>query len=279
MSDFESDRVERTVSFADKDKQAQAICAFSNDLPNHRLPGYLFVGVDDRTGRPAGTSVTDRNLQSLAAIRSDGNVQPLPRMNVELLRHPDGNVGVVEVFPSDLPPVRYRGQIWMIRVGPRRAIANETEERVLVERRVGRARTWDARACRGSSVEDLALELFMVGYRQYAVAPETLYENNREVSDQLAALRFFDRESQCPTHAAILGSPLPVPDDVRDPHQLASLKHYRSLMPLAQDAHKPMFLLTAADGAIGGHAEAVADCYRDFKQLALRIADSIGISR
>ena len=203
MSDLESDRVERTVSFADKDKQAQAICAFSNDLPNHRRPGYLFVGVDDTTGRPAGPSVTDRNLQSLAAIRSDGNIQPLPRMNVELLWHPDGDVGVVEVFPSDLPPVRYRGQIW-IRVGPRRAIANETEERVLVERRVGRARTWDARACRGASVEDLALELFMVGYRQYAVAPEALYENNRDVIDQLAALRFFDREAQCPTHAAIL---------------------------------------------------------------------------
>jgi chromosome partitioning protein len=63
-----------------------------------------------------------------------------------------------------------------------------------------------------------------------------------------------------------------------DPHQLASLKHYRSLMPLAQDAHKPMFLLTPADGAIGGHAEAVRDCFRDFKQLAIRIAEAAGIS-
>ena len=79
-------------------------------------------------------------------------------------------------------------------------------------------------------------------------------------------------------HEKILGSPLPDPDNGDDPHQLASLKHYRSLMPLAQDAHKPMFLLTAADGAIGGHAEAVSDCFRDFKQLALRIAESIGIS-
>lgn len=80
-------------------------------------------------------------------------------------------------------------------------------------------------------------------------------------------------------HEKILGSPLPAPNNGGDPHQLASLKHYRSLMPLAQDAHKPMFLLTAADGAIGGHAEAVSDCFRDFKQLALRIADSTGISR
>lgn len=39
-----------------------------------------------------------------------------------------------------------------------------------------------------------------------------------------------------------------------DPECLAPLKPYRSLMPLAQEAHKPMFRLTLADGAIGGPA-------------------------
>lgn len=62
-----------------------------------------------------------------------------------------------------------------------------------------------------------------------------------------------------------------------DPQQLAVLKHYRSLMPLAQDARKPMFLLKPADGAIGGHSEAVQDCYRDFKELAIRIAGACGV--
>lgn len=70
------------------------------------------------------------------------------------------------------------------------------------------------------------------------------------------------------------GTPLPDPD----PHQLASLKHYRSLMPLAQEARKPMFLLTPADGAIGGHGKAVLDCDRDFEALAIRIADACGIA-
>ena len=78
-------------------------------------------------------------------------------------------------------------------------------------------------------------------------------------------------------HQSILGEPeahsLPDPDT----HRLATLKHYRSLMPLAQDARKPMFLLKPADGAIGGHTEAVQDCYRDFKQLAIRIAAACGI--
>jgi hypothetical protein len=49
------------------------------------------------------------------------------------------------------------------------------------------------------------------------------------------------------------------------------LKHFKSLMPMAQDARKPMFRLTAADGAIGGHAAAVTDCERQFSELAHRI--------
>jgi cellulose biosynthesis protein BcsQ len=63
-----------------------------------------------------------------------------------------------------------------------------------------------------------------------------------------------------------------------DPYCLATLKHYRSLMPLAQEARKPMFYLKAADGAIGGHAQAVLECYRDFEKLARTIAERCGIS-
>ena len=59
----------------------------------------------------------------------------------------------------------------------------------------------------------------------------------------------------------------------RDEHRLAQLKDYRSLMPLAQEANKPMFLLKPADGAIGGHQQAVHDCYMDFKGLAQIILD------
>jgi chromosome partitioning protein len=67
--------------------------------------------------------------------------------------------------------------------------------------------------------------------------------------------------------------PIDVPAVNADPQCLAALKHYRSLMPLAQEAHKPMFALRPADGAIGGHAAAVQDCYRDFRSLAQRIAE------
>ena len=57
-----------------------------------------------------------------------------------------------------------------------------------------------------------------------------------------------------------------------DPHCLATLKHFRSLMPLAQEARKPMFALRPADGAIGGHSHAVQGCHREFRSLAREIA-------
>jgi chromosome partitioning protein len=60
-----------------------------------------------------------------------------------------------------------------------------------------------------------------------------------------------------------------------DDNQLAMLKHFKSLMPMAQDARKPMFHLTAADGAIGGHSGAVQDCKRQFNALATRILERI----
>ena len=58
---------------------------------------------------------------------------------------------------------------------------------------------------------------------------------------------------------------------------LATLKHYRSLMPMAQEARKPIFHLKAADGALGGHIYAVQDCNDDFMRLAFAIADRCGI--
>ena len=56
-----------------------------------------------------------------------------------------------------------------------------------------------------------------------------------------------------------------------DPNQIAMVKHYRSLVPLAQDARKPIFYLTAAEGARGSHAAAARDAGRDFATLAEEI--------
>jgi cellulose biosynthesis protein BcsQ len=61
-----------------------------------------------------------------------------------------------------------------------------------------------------------------------------------------------------------------------DPYCLAMLKHYRSLMPMAMEARKPVFALKPADGAIGAHGEAVRSAYSDFLTLAGRIAHRCG---
>jgi chromosome partitioning protein len=77
---------------------------------------------------------------------------------------------------------------------------------------------------------------------------------------------------------SVLGDQSEAGEDVlQDPHCLALLKHYRSLMPLAMDARKPMFRLKPADGAIGAHVAAVKACEQDFLALARRIAGAVGI--
>jgi hypothetical protein len=63
-----------------------------------------------------------------------------------------------------------------------------------------------------------------------------------------------------------------------DPLCLALLKHYRSLIPMAQEARKAIFQLKPADGAIGSHAQAVEEAYQDFRKLARMIAQRTGIA-
>jgi len=57
----------------------------------------------------------------------------------------------------------------------------------------------------------------------------------------------------------------------QDANCLGLLKHYHSLVPMAMEAHKPIFLLKPSDGAIGAHAQAVQRSYSDFKQLTEKI--------
>lgn len=164
----------------------------------------MLIGVDDKTGAAVGKRFGDDVLNSLGGLRSDGNIQSLPAMMVSRIGLSDGSgdVVVIEVHPSDMPPVRYKGQVW-IRVGPRRAVASEQEERMLTERRVARARTFDMRPCLDAVFEDLALELFHT-YRARAIAPEVIEENHRAPKQQMASLRIFDLRHDCPTNAGIL---------------------------------------------------------------------------
>jgi len=75
---------------------------------------------------------------------------------------------------------------------------------------------------------------------------------------------------------SVLETSEPVPVGA-DPYQLASVRHYRSLIPLAQDARKPMFDLRAADGALGSTGRLVQTCFLDFENLAVRIMEAASI--
>ena len=202
IGDRESGRVERTVSKSKNDKFGKAICAFANDFPGHGRPGYLIIGVDD-DGRLSGLTVTNRLLRNLSALASSVNLEPLPAMTVQPYRLPEGEVVVIEVTPSVLPPVRYKGRVW-IRIGPSRRSASQQEERMLVEKRTALQRTFDARPCLGCKIDDLAINLFRSTYLPMAVDPGVIQENDRTVEELMASLRLDDLVAGCPTQAGAL---------------------------------------------------------------------------
>ena len=202
LDDLESDQVERKASTSDMGKINQAVCAFANDMPGHKTPGYLFVGVGD-DGVPTGLDISDRLLQKLSDMATHGRISPRPSITVEKINLKGTPVAVVEVQPADMPPVRFEGRIW-IRIGSRLAQAGRQDERILTERHVFRTMTFDRRPCVVAKLDDLILSSFRQEYLPQAVARETIEENDRDTTQQLASLRFYDHDYDAPTNAGVL---------------------------------------------------------------------------
>lgn len=184
---IESDRVERKASLSDTSKVRQAICAFANDLPNYRQAGVVFVGVNDN-GTCANLVITDELLRTLSDMRSDGNILPFPVLTVRKIIVDGCEIAAVIVEPSDSPPLRFNGRVW-IRVGPRRASATTEEERRLNEKRRAGDLPFDLRPMPSASLDDLNLTFFEREYLPAALAPEVLEENQRPIQQQLVSLR------------------------------------------------------------------------------------------
>ena len=171
LNDLESDRIERTISTTNTDKFGQAICAFANDLPNHQMPGFLFLGVLDN-GEIQGVDATDALLKNVAAIRTDGNIQPQPTMTVEKIEMDEGD-----------------------------------NEHILMEKRRANVKAFDASPCLNATIDDLDLRLFKHYFLPKAMSDEELEAENKANSDvryQLSAFGFFDILHNCPTNAAML---------------------------------------------------------------------------
>ncbi len=205
LNDLESDIVERKESFkGDTPKKGrQAVCAFANDLPNHDKPGVLFIGAKD-DGSPSNEVITDELLRTLADIKTDGNILPLPVLSVEKRILKGSEMAVVTVIPSDMPPVKYEGRIW-IRTGPRRSIANEQEERILIEKRRYKNLPFDIYPVPSAKITDLSRTIFENEYLPSAFAADVLEENNRSYEERLASCKMIvSPEDTTPTVLGLL---------------------------------------------------------------------------
>ena len=203
LDDLESDRTECKESMADGDRIRQVICAFANDLPDHCKPGVLFIGVNDQ-GEPVGLDITDQMLQNLASMRADGNILPFPSIDVQKRRLRGSDVAVVIVHPSDAPPVKFKGVVW-IRSGPRRGIANLDDERRLNEKRRHRDLPADIRPIVGAELDTIDELLFHRTYLPSAVAVEVMEQNQRSSEHQLIASKFaHPGPPVCPTVLGVL---------------------------------------------------------------------------
>ena len=198
----ESYRIELTTSTTDMAKFQEAICAFANDMPGSHKKGYLLLGVRN-DGEIDGLKVDDTLMKRISAIRSDGNILPLPVMSTEKVVTDKGDVLVVEVTPSFDTPVRYRGRTF-IRIGPRRDIASAEEERILAERCAASLPTFDTRPCRDAKLEDIDVDTILSKYLPKAIDSEVLAKDRRPMKEQLASLHLFNMQWDCPTYAALI---------------------------------------------------------------------------
>lgn len=196
LADLESDLVERKETFRGDAPTAvrEAVCAFANDLPNHRRPGVVFIGARD-DGVPVGLAITDDLLRQLADVKTDGNIVPPPTLSVAKQQLKGVEVAVITVLPADSPPVRYRGRVW-IRIGPRRGIASAQDERILNEKRRHRDRPFDVQPVMSAAMEDLDQARFQAEYLRAAVPVDILEANERSPVQQLAATKMIVSEGQ-----------------------------------------------------------------------------------
>jgi ATP-dependent DNA helicase RecG len=190
LDDLESDRVERKRAFKNEAEAARRdVCAFSNDLPNHNEPGILIFGSEDN-GTPSNLPITDEILKNISDMKTDGNILPMPVLTVEKRILKGAEMAVVTVLPSDMPPVRYKGQIW-IRTGPRRAIANAQEERILNEKRHSKDLPFDLQPIRSARIDDLVKLIFENEYLSAAFSKEVLDANNRNYEERLSSCKMI----------------------------------------------------------------------------------------
>lgn len=134
-------------------------------------------------------------------------------------------------------------------------------------------REWEDRSSRNQA-DDLSLprgEIKPLGYivMQHGIKESRPVKSYLRWTNRIPAI-FKESVLNIPAEENILVE--------HDENCLALLKHYHSLIPMAMEVRKPIFLLKPADGAIGAHYQAVQRSYADFKALALEIIERVEAS-
>jgi len=200
LRDSESPSVEFKRSGADRSGIRRNICAFANDLAGGGRVGVIFVGIED-DGRCAGLDIDDPLLRTLAQMRSDGNILPMPSMQVERRILAGCTIAVVQVEPAANPPVRYQGRVW-VKVGPTAQEATPEEEQRLIERRRARDLSFDLRPATSATLDALDMDYVRRTYIPAAISAEVLERNERPLPKQLRSLRLA--VADCPTWGALI---------------------------------------------------------------------------
>lgn len=201
LANDESARSEFKESLSDKANIKRTICAFANDLTDHRAAGVVFIGLR-ADGTSARLTVTEELERTAAAFRSDGGLLPMPSLLVRRTRIRNCDVLAIEVEPAAAPPVRLGGIVW-VRVGSTNQKATPQEERRLIERVRWSAVPFDRQPVPNATLNDIDLRLFESVYLPNAIAPEVLDANERSNSQQLASLRLATSDGR-PSYAGIL---------------------------------------------------------------------------
>ena len=127
VKDIYNNNTERIQNLDNIDKICQSICAFSNDITGSFKNGYIIIGAKEN-GKLQGFKADDFSVSKLYSLKSKGDIFPHPQIDVHKFTLPEGDVIIIEVMPSEYPPVRYYGKVWIKR-GNRRSVAFEAEEK------------------------------------------------------------------------------------------------------------------------------------------------------
>ncbi len=201
VKDLFNNNTERVPTLDNIEKICQSICAFSNDISGSFKNGYIIIGAKEN-GKLQGIKADDASVNSIYSLKSKGGIFPHPQIDVQKFSLPDGDVIVIEVMPSEYTPVRYNGKIW-VKLGNRRSVAFEAEEKKLVERRLKLAKSFDSQPSFYSLLDAIDITPIKDKYAPLAIK-KGVKINNDNIKSFLESLRLYDSRYDRPTNGAIL---------------------------------------------------------------------------